>query len=116
MKHIELGGQRRPVHFNVNALIEFDEITGLDVTAGVLYVEIRKLKNQRALAYVGLKYGALEEKQQFNLSLAEVGDLMDLKGKAAMAIMEAFNHDMGVVSEEDEQVEAEVKKKQVGES
>jgi len=115
MSYVEVEGKRLPVMFNTNALIEFEDITGLDVTAGVEYKDLRKLKNQRALAYVGLKHGHLAQQMEFTLTVESTGHLVDLKGKFMAVVMAAFNKDVGA-EEASMEVLSDEKKKQAGAS
>lgn len=70
---VEIGGQQRPVKYNFNAFIEFEEITGIDLTAGANEDQFKKIKNLRALVFVGLKHGARYEKQEFDHTIEDVG-------------------------------------------
>lgn len=88
---IELGGKKRPVAFTVNALIEFEGLIGSDFNG--LGAEIMKLKNLRALTFVGLKHGAKAEGQAVDFTLEDVGDWLNLTNGSTTAIIDAFmNH------------------------
>jgi len=111
VKKINLGGKSRSVRFSINALIEFESITGLDITEPEDRVKMHKLKNIRALAFVGLKYGAKSENEPFDLTEESVGDLLD--ATTQNNVMEAFI-DHNSSGEETGEEEGE-KKRQDGE-
>jgi hypothetical protein len=90
VKQIEIGGELRPVHFSINALIEFEELTGTDMLNGGTMVDFRSLKKLRALTYVGLKYGARNEGKEFKHTQDEVGDWLNLADGSINKITDAF--------------------------
>lgn len=74
-KHVEIGGELRPVNFGRNALVEFEELTGFSLMDGTS--SLTSFKAMRALVYVGLKWGLYksdgkEPKPRF--TILEVGD------------------------------------------
>jgi ABC-type thiamine transport system substrate-binding protein len=94
MKEIEIGGQKRPVKYNINALIEFEELTGIDVVAGLDAKALAKIKNMRALAFVGLKHGHLENsKEPFPFSIDDVGKWIGFGDGSMNSFYSAFNSD-----------------------
>jgi len=57
--------------------MEFEELTGLDITEAEHVMQLGKIKNMRALAFVGLKHGAKAESKPFDVTLEQVGDWLD---------------------------------------
>ena len=90
VKHIEIGGASRPVLYNINALIEFEELTGHEILQNSLQMDLRSLKKLRALAYVGLKYGARREGLKEVITLDEVGEWLSISDNSIPQIVEAF--------------------------
>lgn len=80
-KTVKIGGKDRPVKYNLNSIIEFDELTGLDIASGEIKVEeLRRSKNLRQFLFVGLKHGALTEKQEVDFTADNVGEWVGLGG------------------------------------
>lgn len=78
VRHIQIGGESRPITFNVNALIEFEEITGIDITEFEGRKSMTRMKNIRALAYCGLKYGYRQANGKYpDFTIEDVGGWMD---------------------------------------
>ncbi len=73
---IEIGGEKRPIVGNINALIELKKDHGIDVINGFNSVGFEEI---RALIFVALKYGAKKEKQEFKLTLDDVGEWLTPK-------------------------------------
>jgi hypothetical protein len=90
VKHIEIGGKTRPLLYNINALIEFEELTGDEILKTSLNMDLRSLKKIRALAYVGLKYGAKAEESTEIFTLEKVGDWINLSDETIPNIVKAF--------------------------
>lgn len=70
---INIGGKERHVEYNFNAIIEFEELTGIDLTSNNDKQLFTKVKNIRALAFCGLKHGALVKKEPVDFTLEDVG-------------------------------------------
>ena len=51
---VEIGGQKRPVNFGRNALVEFEKLTGVKIFKGEDWFD--SLEKNRAFVYVGLKW------------------------------------------------------------
>jgi hypothetical protein len=90
VKHIEIGGKSRPVLYSINALIEFEELTGHDMLNTSLNMDLRSLKKLRALAFVGLKYGAKHEGLTEKIELDTVGDWLSLSDGSITEFVSAF--------------------------
>lgn len=96
VKQIEISGKHYPVRYDVNALCDYEEITGREIWDKKL-----GLKEIRALVYVGLKAGHAFEQRPFNLTLTDVGDfisIQDMKKKSGVvgACLEKLNEDLKI--------------------
>lgn len=81
VKSIEVNGQLYPIRYDMNALIEFEDITGKSLLNGLSEEEAKSIKVLRALAFVGLKSGHYFEKQgkeKFPHTLEDVGSWFDI--------------------------------------
>lgn len=104
IKEIEIGGEKRPICYNNNALEEFEEMTGLSVLDGL---NLKKIGHLKALAFCGLKHGFLEKsdyKGDFPHSLQDVGRWFDMS--KTPAIFEAFRNDTSGDNEATVEVDA----------
>jgi hypothetical protein len=72
-----IGGKERPIAFTINALIELKKDHGVDILKG-LDKEALGPEEIRAIAFVGLKYGAKSEGQIFQTPLEEIGDWLTI--------------------------------------
>lgn len=95
MRHIEIGGKKRPVHYSINALIEFEEITEIEIQSGANVEQLRKLKNIRTLAFIGLKHGAKNSNEEVDFTEEQVGDWIGFNDGTADKILEAFAKEQG---------------------
>lgn len=93
VKFIDIGGEKRPVRYSVNALIEFEEMTGLNILSAGSVIDFRELKTLRALAFVGLKHGARAEKKQFDIVIEDVGDWLAIGDGSMELIVKSFQQD-----------------------
>jgi hypothetical protein len=91
MPTIKIGGEDRPVKYTLNAVIEFEELTGIDVTKGS--PDFAKISSMRALAYVGLKHGAKAENKEFTASLEDVGGWIGFGDGSVVEFIKAFQND-----------------------
>lgn len=112
VKYIEIGGEKRPVCYNNNALEEFEELTGLSVMEGM---DFKKISHIKALAYCGLKHGFFEVGDykpglEAPFTLQHVGRWLDIS--TTPLIFEAFQRDTSANGEPSGEVDAE--KKSVG--
>lgn len=83
MQTVNIGGQERPVRYNFNAIIEFEELTGVDLSSNSDATLFTKPKNLRALAFCGLKHGAKSEKKEVEFTLEDVGGWLDAGSMAS---------------------------------
>lgn len=72
-----IGGKERPIAFTINALIELKKDHGVDILKG-LDKEALGPEQIRAIAFVGLKYGAKQEGHVFQTQIEEVGDWLTI--------------------------------------
>lgn len=79
MRYIQLGGEKRPIRFTVNAIMEFEDLTGLDIMTIEGQSKMESVRNVRALAFVGLKSGFKKEfpNKDVPFSIDDVGDWLD---------------------------------------
>lgn len=91
MPKINIGGEERPVKYTLNAVIEFEELTGIDVTKGS--PDFARIASMRALAFVGLKHGAKVEKKEFNHTLEDVGEWLGFGDGTIVEFVKAFQND-----------------------
>ncbi len=90
LKHIEIGGAMRPVKFTINALMEFEDLTGLDITVAEDRMTIGSLRNMRALTFVGLKHGHKKQSAVFpDFTIEDVGEWLDQDSMDK--VMDAFS-------------------------
>lgn len=85
---IKIGGKDRPVKYNLNAVIEFEELTGIDITKGS--EDFARIKNMRALAFCGLKHGAKTEKVEIDFTIDDVGDWLGFGDGTIESFLNAF--------------------------
>ena len=79
-----------PVRFGFNALSDFCELTGLSIQDIQNLGENVSPSAVRSLLYCGLKHGARVAKEDFELKLEDVGDLMDDDAKFTENILKYF--------------------------
>ena len=108
MKSIKIGGEDRPVKYNINSLIEFEELTGLEIIQAELDPKLfAKLKNMRALAFCGLKHGFIEtSKETLPFTIEDVGKWIGFGDGSMDKFFKAFNNDSSSEIENSEEGEA----------
>ena len=106
---IKLGGKTRPISYTINALIEFEELTGIDMVGGTREdrAKLTKLKNVRALAFAGLKHGAKAEGKEVDFTVEDVGDWISFNDGSVEQIMNAYRKDQPESTGEIENTETE---------
>ena len=90
---IEIGGRKRPVKYNINALIEFEELTGSEIIGNIDPNQFARLKNMRALAFCGLKCGAIDQKKEIDFTIEDVGSWIGFGDGSMEKFFTAFNND-----------------------
>jgi hypothetical protein len=99
VKQIEVNGQLYPVRYDVNALCEFEDITGKSLITGVGETDLRAM---RALVYVGLKSGhdfQYKGVTRFTHTISEVGQWLNLTDGTVGKFMEALHESLGIKKE-----------------
>ncbi len=91
IKHIDIGGKSRPVLYNINALIEFEELTGYEILRNHLQMDMKSLKKIRALAFVGLKHGAKVDQTGETFTIEQVGEWISFQDESIPNIRTAFS-------------------------
>ena len=71
MKTIKIGGKKRPLDFDYNALCDYEDLVGSNFFDAIRSIDLRR---GRALVYMGLKSGARKDNQNFDYTLEEVGE------------------------------------------
>lgn len=102
VKNIEVNGQSYPVRYDMNALCEFEDITGKSLLSGMGEVDMRSL---RALIYVGLKSGHNFQSKgvtKFTHSIDDVGQWIDLTSGIGEKFMEVLHESLGVKKKQSE--------------
>lgn len=84
---VELSGKEYPLSFGYNALSMYENLTGKSFMQMGQNLNIEELL---AVCYVGLKDGARKSKSEFDLTIQDVGDLLDENESAFEDIMSAF--------------------------
>ncbi len=70
---MKVGGKERKLVFNINALIELDEEHGVNVF-DIKTFQSPHPKYMRAIAFVGMKHGAIAGGESFDLTIEKVGE------------------------------------------
>lgn len=89
-KTVNIGGKDRPVEYNLNAIIDFDEATGIDLVNGFTPESISKPKTLRQFLFVGLKHGALKAKIEIDFTLENVGEWVMLDGQVFQDFLKVY--------------------------
>lgn len=100
-------GKYYPVKFGFNAYMQLESILGITVQK----LDLNSLTHLINLAYVGLKEGARYEKKEFDLTIFDLGDLLDESPELLSQIVSAFNKSQTKASEEGNVKAARAKKK-----
>ena len=75
IKEINIGGQLRPVKFNLNAISSFGKVNNLSYSDIIQLDESRmRIDHLISLTWAGLKEGARLSGQKFDHSLEDVGE------------------------------------------
>jgi hypothetical protein len=88
VKTIEVNGNKYPIRYDLNALIEFEDITGKSLLNGISEQEVQSIRVLRALAFVGLKSGHYFESQgkdKFPFTIEDVGSWFDVKDSSFLS-------------------------------
>jgi len=102
VKEIEIDGKKYPVRYDLNAICEFEDLTGKSLLAGDMKEGLRDPKALRALVFVGLKCGhryANGKDVKFEMDIEDVGSLLGLVDGTFTKFMDAFNGSLGKPTE-----------------
>jgi len=94
MKHVEFGGESRPVKYGWNALATFGDMTGSGLNDLSKFETEMTFSEVLALIYAGLKEGARAEKKDFKLTVADIGDMLDEDTDKIQEFIEVFTSQM----------------------
>jgi hypothetical protein len=101
VKQVEINGKSYPVRYDINALCEFEELTGKSLINGKVEFD---LKGIRAMVYVGLKSGhCFNNKSEFQHTIQEVGSWLNLTDGTFNKFMGALNESVGFDTESTEE-------------
>lgn len=100
-KTVSFGGKSYPVRYDVNALCDFEDLSGKSLVNGSIDMDIRCL---RALVYVGLKCGHnfTNKTEKFPLSLQDVGEMVSLNDDTMKNFMAVLEDSLGGNKEDSE--------------
>jgi len=90
INEIELGGEKRPSHFGVNALYLYSELTDVPIHKMLVQLENLTFAQMINLIWAGLKAGAIHEKKEFTAEISDVGGWLDqdfMKFEECVSIM-----------------------------
>lgn len=84
--NIEIGGKPRGLKFGLNAWIEFNKLTGLDVSdLQDAFIGIKGMGSIRALVYAGLKCVCDIKGEALDFNEAQVGEWLDEMSQESIA-------------------------------
>jgi len=93
-QEVETRGVKYPIRFGFNATADFSEMSGLTIA------DLQKLGENitpsavRSLAYVGLKHGARINGEKFQLTIEDIGDMMDEDPSFLENVLKCFSNDL----------------------
>lgn len=104
---IKLGGKTRPISYTINALLDFEELTQIDLVGGDAEQrrQLTKVKNVRALAFVGLKHGARATGKDVDFTIEDVGDWISFNDGTIGEVMRAYQSDQPAPTDNEPQTE-----------
>lgn len=109
LRHINIGGETRPVNFGFNALAEASQHLDiewvLDIKTGLSFMQLR------ALYWAAFKDGARIEGKEFPFSPEAVSDWITEDMRTMALLREWFDYDVLMVGKKKENQEAETKPK-----
>lgn len=91
MKKINFGGIDRPVMYGINALAEFNEATNTNLMWIFKIAEnplVMNFNHIRHLVHAGLKQGAAAEGNKLDLTVDQVGELLNKEFNALKECMD----------------------------
>ena len=107
LRHLNIGGETRPVNFGFNALAEASQHLAvdwvLDITTGLSFVQLR------ALYWAALKDGARIEGKEFSFTPENVADWISEDMRTMALLREWFDYDVLMAGKKKENQEAETK-------
>lgn len=99
VKHVKIGGEKRPVKFGFAALMEFTEDNGYSLGDLDKLSESMKLKDAIYLVWCGLKHGARVEKMPFNFSIEDIADWLDESPESMEKVLNVFSDSFSASNE-----------------
>lgn len=90
LKTINIGGEKRPLHFGLYALKQITEHLGIEVNDFMAGISITTLSDQVGIARIGLNEGARRAGIGVELSEVDVYDLLDDSPEALDQIIAVY--------------------------
>tara|TARA_R110001583_G_scaffold8915_1_gene42093 strand:- start:14477 stop:14827 length:351 start_codon:yes stop_codon:yes gene_type:complete len=92
---IELGGKKFPIFFGFNGLRKYCGITGTSLNKLMNLGQDMTLDQALHLVLVGIEEGCRKSGENFNLSIDELGDMLDTDMNGLTKALEIFGEQMG---------------------
>jgi len=94
VKYIEIGGQKRPVKYGMNALAIIAKLEDIDLANISAMGDGINFSLMRTIVFAGLQEGARADKKEFTTTLEDVGDWMDGDIDCAEEFVELMSEQM----------------------
>ena len=92
---IELGGKKFPIFFGFNGLRKYCGMTGTSLTKLMRLGDDMTLDQALHLVLVGIEEGCRKSGENFNLTIDELGDMLDSDMSGLARALEIFGEQMG---------------------
>tara|TARA_R110000765_G_C18818136_1_gene595481 strand:+ start:481 stop:831 length:351 start_codon:yes stop_codon:yes gene_type:complete len=92
---IEMAGKKYPIFFGFNGLRKYCGITGTSLNQLMNLGQDMTLDEALKLVLVGIEEGSRKAEQEFNLSIDELGDMLDSDMTGLTRALEIFGEQMG---------------------
>ena len=92
---VKLGGKNFPIFFGFNALRKYCGMTGTSLNKLMHLGQDMTLDQALKLVLVGIEEGCRKSEQEFNLTLDELGDMLDSDMTGLTRALEIFGEQMG---------------------
>ena len=92
---IELGGKDFPIFFGFNGLRKYCGLTGTSLNSLMNLGQDMTLDEALKLVLVGIEEGCRKADQEFNLTIDELGDMLDTDMTGLTRALEIFGNQMG---------------------
>lgn len=92
---IEMAGKKYPIFFGFNGLRKYCGLTGTSLNQLMNLGQDMTLDEALKLVLVGIEEGSRKADQDFNLSIDELGDMLDSDMGGLTRALEIFGEQMG---------------------